>query len=43
MQLQQTESAKIECAKEHFEVVSDGAVSFYKVDNYQRLLELIRK
>lgn len=42
MQLRYDEDAKIECAKEHFKVVSDGDVSFDKVDSYQKLLELIK-
>lgn len=35
------ESAKIHCATEHFNKISDGSVKYYAVDSYEMLMEKI--
>ena len=43
MQLRQIEHAKIECAKKHFEAISNGNVVYDVVDGYQTLLAKVMK
>ena len=43
LELRTIEKAKIECAKKHFEVISNNEVVYDVVDNYESLLNLITK
>ena len=42
MQLRLIESAKIDCAREHFKTISNGNVRYDVVNNYEELLKLIK-
>lgn len=41
IQLRDIERAKIECAKKHFQCISDDAVKYDVVDSYEKLIELV--
>lgn len=43
LELRTIEKAKIECAKKHFEVISNNEVVYDVVGNYESLLNLISK
>jgi type III restriction enzyme len=38
-----TEQAKIDCARKHFQAISDGSVVYDVVDNYTSLMEKVMK
>ena len=40
-QLKGTEKGKIECAKKHFESISNGSVKYGVVDSYEHLIDLV--
>jgi type III restriction enzyme len=41
MQLREVEKAKIECARRHFEKISDDTVKYSAVSSYTELLKVI--
>ncbi|MFI3211631.1 MAG: restriction endonuclease subunit R, partial [Peptostreptococcaceae bacterium] len=41
LELRQTEKAKIECAKKHFECISNNSVKYDVVDSYKNLIDLL--
>ena len=43
MQLRLIEESKIQCAREHFKVISNREVVYDVVDSYQTLLEKVMK
>ena len=36
------EKAKIQCAKKHFEKISNNSVKYDAVDSFEKLLELVK-
>ena len=40
-QLKGAEKGKIECAKKHFESISNGSVKYGVVDSYEHLIDLV--
>lgn len=42
LDLREIESAKIHCAREHFKTISTDKVKYEVVDNYQRLMEIVK-
>jgi type III restriction enzyme len=42
LDLREIEKLKIECAKEHFKVISGGTVQFDRVSSYDKLLDIIQ-
>lgn len=43
LELRDVEKAKIECAKKHFESISNGEVKYDVVDSYEKLIDMITK
>ena len=41
MELREVEKAKIECARKHFESISNGEVKYDVVDSYESLINLV--
>jgi type III restriction enzyme len=42
MELRGIENLKIHCARVHFEEISDNAVRYDVVDNYDKLMDLVQ-
>jgi type III restriction enzyme len=42
MELREVESAKISCARKHFQAISSDKVIFDAVKNYQELMNLVK-
>ena len=42
LELREIESAKIKCARKHFEAISNAAVTYDVVDSYEKLLDLVK-
>lgn len=43
LELRDVEKAKIECAKKHFESISNGTVKYDVVDSYESLIDILTK
>ena len=41
LELRDVEKAKIECAKKHFESISNGSVKYDVVDSYESLINIL--
>jgi len=42
MELREVEKAKIECARRHFEKLSNGQLKYDVVDSYEKLMEMVK-
>ncbi|MDR3326640.1 MAG: type III restriction endonuclease subunit R, partial [Prevotellaceae bacterium] len=42
LQLREVEHAKIECARRHFDAISNGEVRYDVVDSFEKLMEKIK-
>jgi len=42
MELREVEKAKIECARRHFEKLSNGQLKYDVVDSYEKLMEIVK-
>jgi type III restriction enzyme len=42
MELREVESAKISCARKHFQAISSDKVKFDVVENYKQLMGLVK-